>query len=241
MIPDEKISRDRIARAVVFPIPAMLLLVGLALPAAAQSPKARNAPGSQGERDAETPPRERSPVQPLHRSPGMGTPFRPRLSETERVELLAFMREHFPVMADELEEVRESRPQQHERRLVRFAPEMRRLMELMDTDPQRGELMIQERKLEMRVRQLSRRHRVAKDERVREELERDVRGLVEELFSVRVRRRELEIRAMEYRMDELKSKLSEMIHRREKIIDRQISEHLSDVAKTGVDGPEDHE
>ena len=150
------------------------------------------------------------------------------LPREERSELLAFMREHFPAVAEELEYLKEDRPELFERRLRRMAPEFRRLMDIMRSDPQRGQLMIQERKLDLRIRLVVRQVHLVDDNSQKAELREQLRELLGEAFDCRLKRRELEVRSLEARIAELKAELSSLTVRRERIIERQLEDFQED-------------
>ncbi|MEK6675737.1 MAG: hypothetical protein AABZ47_08790 [Planctomycetota bacterium] len=148
------------------------------------------------------------------------------MTEVERNQLREFIREHFPIISEELDRLRDRTPELYERRLRRIAPEMRRLFELVRSDPQRGLLMIQERKLDMQVRLIARRYHMARDDQERAELRFEVRKKAEQLFDLRRQRRELEIQELETRITDLRNRLKETALRREQVIDEDVREFL---------------
>ena len=157
------------------------------------------------------------------------------LSQAQKRELLAFIEEQFPVMARELESLKEQRPEVFNRRLRRIAPDMHRLMDTMRTDPERAQLLIQERKLELRIRLATRRHHLSTDDEEKAALRVELRGLLGEMFDCRRQRRELEIHDLEGRIAELKAELASMKTRRERIIERQLQDHLDRPEPPGRD------
>lgn len=206
-----------------------LALVGVA--AAQPPPPDEDAPRRMRR---ERPPRmEIDPLAPeaieppmMPRRGGDGPPFRRPMSDEERTEMLDFIREQFPLIAEELDAAQADYPQRYERRLARLMPEMRRLKEMMETDPERAELLIQERRLDMRARMTAQRYAAATDAN-RERIRRELRGQLDQLFNVRIQRREADIRSLEVRIANLKAKLDESKAQRSEQIEKQLEDYLS--------------
>jgi len=166
-----------------------------------------------------------------------GGPRRPpgdmwdRLPEEKRHELSEFMEKHFPRLREELEDLKESAPERFQRRMRRIAPQMWDLMEINKTDAERGALMIQERRLDIQVKVLIHKYRTAEDGPRRDDVRRELRSVVGEIFDCRQRRRQLELRRLEARMAEMKGRLDEMQGQRDRLVEREVDEHLNRPAK----------
>lgn len=155
-----------------------------------------------------------------------GPPPFHRLSDEERGRVEAFIREHFPVMAAELDRVKGQNPRLYERRMARIAPEVHRLMEVFQRDPQQGALMIRERRLDMELRLLSMRFRHANNDTDRQRIRARMHEAASELFDVRHERRAGEIRTLESRILELRERHEQAARMRGQIIEREIRERL---------------
>ncbi|MBI4716217.1 MAG: hypothetical protein HY763_00270 [Planctomycetes bacterium] len=151
----------------------------------------------------------------------------PRMSSSERTAMERFIEERFPQMYQELERAKIDDPQRYDRRMSRLAPEMRHLMELGATDPERADLLIEERRLDVQIRQLAQRLRSAEDEARQERGRTQLRELCGRMFDVRHRRREMEIRDLESRIAELRARHAEAAQQREATIDRAVEERLN--------------
>ncbi len=149
-----------------------------------------------------------------------------RLPEAERAKLKRFIEEHFPRLALEMDGLRERAPQRFERRMMRIGPEMRRLMEMMERDPQRGLMMIRERQVAIRLHGLVMDYHDTSDDARRAELRGKIQDAVSQEFQARTERRAAEVRQMEAKLAELKGRLSEMDSLREDIIARRVRELL---------------
>ncbi len=149
-----------------------------------------------------------------------------RLSETEREGVRAFAQEHFPRMYEQLQRAEERNPVRFRRRMRKILPHLLELMDIMETDPDRGALMIQERRLDIRIRQAASRYRSADGEAQRSRLSKKLRESCAELFDCRQRRRALEILRLEARINELNDRHEEAEGMREQLIDRIFKEYV---------------
>lgn len=149
-----------------------------------------------------------------------------RLTPREKQEMEAFMREHFPRLFEQAERTRDVNPQRYLRLMTRLTPEMQGLMDLMATDPERGALLIEERRLDAEIRMAARRAQVAGDDEKNAQARLRLNELAGRLFDVRHQRRAMEIRELEARVLELKARHEEAARMRQKSIDRMIEERL---------------
>lgn len=149
-----------------------------------------------------------------------------RMSEDERGQLLGFVEQHFPTMFEELERTQGRQLDRFERRMKRIAPDMRHLMETMDTHPKRAVLMIRERRLDIHIRSLVSKYHAIGDQAKRPELRDEIRELLGKAVECRHDRRAAEIREVEKRIAELKRRHQETADSREKIIERELRQRL---------------
>ena len=154
---------------------------------------------------------------------------RPRwlhMDQEEREALVSFIREHFPDVAQELARLRDLDPERCERRLRRLRPDLRRLMEVMEINPERGRLLIEERRLEIRIRAYVKQYRKAKEKEVRLRIRHQLATAVTQRYNKRLERRALEIEDLEARIAALKAQLEEDAARRDDRIVAEIEAHL---------------
>ena len=138
--------------------------------------------------------------------------------------MTSFIEEHFPKISVELERVKGDNPRQFQRRMNRLAPRIREVMDVMERDPERGALLIKERKLDFEAMQLAATVRRGDGEPDRVRLR--MRDLSCEMFDLRQQRRHLEIRRIEARLDELKTRVAEAEAMRDKLIEKETAERL---------------
>ena len=164
------------------------------------------------------------------RHDGARRPGRPpvELSPEQREQLLAFVAKHFPFLHERLsDEAAADRPAAG--RLIR------RLWPLYETcqrDPELGGLLVAEHKLEFRIRQAVRRYGGTDDEAARHDLRNELEKLLREQFDVQTDRRALELRELEARLTEHKSRLEHRRQVREQTVLRRLAE-LTEAAGSG--------
>jgi hypothetical protein len=146
--------------------------------------------------------------------------------EPERRQVEKFIEENFPRMFVELERLKDASEMRYIRRMTRIAPQMRRMMETMRTDPQLGALMIRERQIEMEIWQAVARYRHATNDEDKEKLRTRLNELAGKAFDCRHERRELEVRQLEARLSVLKTRLSESEKMRKELIAGRVTELL---------------
>jgi len=157
---------------------------------------------------------------------GPPPPLWTRMSQEEQGQMQSFIQEHFPSMYLELERLKDRNPRRFEHRMNRLAPEIRSVMETMETQPERATLMIQSRRLDMQMRQLADRYHSTEEEQTRLRLRGRFRELCAQAFDCRHRRREMEIRELEARVTELIQRHEEAARMRDQLIDQTVRDRL---------------
>lgn len=156
-----------------------------------------------------------------------GTGYWNRMSEAEKEEVQTFMEEHFPQMYLEMQRLRERSPERFNRRIRRVVHDVQEMMDLMEIQPERAALMIQERQLMFQMRRAARRYHRAEKTTGQEKVKVQFRELCAQAFDCRHQRREMEIRELEARVAELKLRHTEAAKIRDKLIDQEVEDHLS--------------
>ncbi|MFQ5414046.1 MAG: hypothetical protein ACE5E6_06265 [Phycisphaerae bacterium] len=195
----------------------------------------RDAPGP-GERDAVPPGRhaDSAPVLPPgaigprrdDRRPRPPAALWARMSEEERADLLAFLADRFPDMAEDLEVLRNRHPERYDRRMKRIAWDIVRLMDLCAHNPDVGRLAVEERRLDLRARGLARRYRNTDDAALRQRIRNHMRETIAAMFDLRHERRSIEIEQVRQRVHELERRHEEISRHREEMIDHETQERL---------------
>jgi hypothetical protein len=119
------------------------------------------------------------------------------------------------------------------RRMRRLAPQMRHLMELMQTNPERASLEAREFRLQAQIRRLAMQYGRSSDDTARKKIAGELRERVGEAFDCQAQIRQLQIREFEARLSELRARVEETRGSRDQIIDRRVDTILN----RAVSGP----
>jgi hypothetical protein len=146
----------------------------------------------------------------------------------ERVEqTMKFLKQHYPQMHERLQRLRESDPRGFYRQLMRIAPRMPELIDLIETRPELAKMMIEEHQLEMDIRDETLRHARAKTDETRAEAKQRLQELVSRQFDVRQNRLKSIIADLERELDQKKKALEERASKKEQIIDLEVQRRLN--------------
>jgi len=162
------------------------------------------------------------------------------MSEAQRDAVLAFVEEHFPEMHRRLAGIRH-RPALFEHRLRRIGHGMRELMETMQRNPELGASMIEERKLDMRIRRTVMRYRDAEDPEDQEQLMGRLRDSCAHIVDLRFKRHEMQIEELEQRLARLKARHQRAAQRRDERIEKRLTHYMEWQPPHRPDRPDDRD
>jgi len=142
-------------------------------------------------------------------APGSG-PF-DFISPEQTEQLMEFLQEHFPRRHRLLCRLRERNPDHFQKRLAEMAPRVLELLLRMKENPELGELLLEQQRLEDELREQVGSYRALdeEDEAERQERRAGIEEIVSRLVEVRLQRREQEIASLERRLQEQKRGLEE--------------------------------
>jgi hypothetical protein len=144
----------------------------------------------------------------FQRGPRAGAMLWRRMTEEERTGLREFIAEEYPEMYDRLLEAQADDPEGFEPGIGRILPEMIRMKELRDRDPELFQVRKTEQQVEFELRRLARRYRFASTDEDRAVLAEKIRPLVEQQFDIRQRRMEEEVSRLEKRLEQLRQRIA---------------------------------
>lgn len=178
--------------------------------------------------DADLPP-DRPPAFGPGPRPGPGGPpwLGERFGKGERERVQAFVKEHFPNLHEELEQLRDRRKELYEKRFRRVLPEVHELMDMLEINPERAKLFIQERRIDMDMRRLGARYRNTVDESEKAKILEQMRTLGQSAFDARQEREAFEIREIETRLQELKERHVRAPQDREKLVEKHVQKRIA--------------
>lgn len=149
-----------------------------------------------------------------------------RLNDEERQKVLDFVEQRFPLLHEEIQNLQEAQPDRFAEKMGRLADDMRKLMDLLKFDPEKADLLIRARNLDMQIRQTTMRYRRASDDETKETLRTELREYMEEAFDLRIQHREMEVRELEARIEDLHSRVEQAKQNRDALIDRALEQRL---------------
>ena len=147
-----------------------------------------------------------------------------QIPEPEKHQIERFMEEHVPRVYMELQKLKERNEERYNRRMTHVAPEMRRIMEVMRADPQRGELLLRERKVQVEIRLTAMQYHRATDESTKQQLKARLVDLCTQAFDCQTQRREMEVKDLEAKLNELRSRVTESASMKNSLIQTRVNE-----------------
>jgi hypothetical protein len=132
---------------------------------------------------------------------------------------------------DEVEELmllKKERPTEFRKILFQRQHELERLEELKERDPGRYEQRKKEHSMERQSRQLVEKFRASKNEKEKAKIKNDLSVVLNELFDLREKDREEEIKHLNEKLEHLKSVLDERKKRKKEIVDRRLQELIGE-------------
>lgn len=162
--------------------------------------------------------------------PGMGPggprPMRTPVSAEDREKAIAWLKENEPTRLERLGELKQQRPDEHERAMNQVAMEVRDLLAMKQNDPKRYERRMSQRKLDYRANELAEKIVGSKQDTAAERKElKDVLG---QLFDLREEDREQELKRLEEELVRLKETMAKRRASKDKLVERRMEDMLGE-------------
>lgn len=147
--------------------------------------------------------------------------------------VMDLLREELPEWYGRLEEMREHRPEQFRRAMRRVQPVVREYTSLRDKHPELAETVLEEFRIEGRLRSMGRAFREARgDESRQAEIEQEVTQLVKRQFEFKMRRRMARMEEIQRRLMREREKFE-----REKIsLPRRVQDRVRQITRGNSEG-----
>lgn len=139
-------------------------------------------------------------------------------------EMLERIKRENPDEVEELMLLKKEHPLKFKQFLIQRQHEFERLEELKKMDPVRYEQKKKEHALERRSHQLADKFRESNDEKEQAKIKHDLSAVLGELFDLREKDREEEIKFLGKKLEHLKSVLVERKQQKKEIVDRRLQE-----------------
>lgn len=143
--------------------------------------------------------------------------------------MFAFLNQHLPVLAEELELMREEEPDEYREALDESLDFVAYLQELKAESPRAFDAVIQAELLEYRGWAIAHEIGATEDPARQAELRDTLQQLLEQVFDARMIEREAEIEAMTAELDEIKGIMEQRRNRKALIVSRQLESMVEEV------------
>jgi len=173
----------------------------------------------------------RKPLQASGRESSRPDANHPTLNPKERAQMYQFLRENFPKLAKDLDQIAQLDRRNGDRLLARMAPQIREILFLNKTQPELGEIKIEEMRIGLDFVEASRNYRKIRDNPASTDSEKadaiaSLHALAGQRFDIQIKSQQFEIDRLEARLNELKDSAEGIQERR----DTEI-EHMVEAAK----------
>ncbi len=120
------------------------------------------------------------------------------------------IRDRLPEFHERLEQLRQQNPKRFRDTMRRVLPVFQEYIDLRDSNPELAETIIEEFRIEQRLKQLSHQYEAAQENpEEREEIERELERLVHEQLELRFRRQEFRLEEFERRLQRQQERLEQ--------------------------------
>lgn len=167
------------------------------------------------------------PNAPQPGGPGQSRPVH-QMSEEERQQTLEFIQEFSPDRAEHLKKLEKRSPAEYNDILMKAFRQMTELTELKKTNPDIYNEIIKRNKLESQSMDLSKQFRETEDAKKKEELKIQLQTTLAELFDLREKEKEREIKKLETQLNELKNMYQKRKENKATIIEDRLKELLGE-------------
>ncbi len=141
---------------------------------------------------------------------------------------MQLLSEHAPEWHEKLENLRHRRPEQFERIIWRIVDELRPVFEMRDRQPEMARMVIEEFKLERRLRQTAQDYASA-DETRKRSLDPQIEQLVREQVELRLQRRRSQLELMAKRLQQEQARLENDL----KNVDAAVAKRIEQIKRGG--------
>jgi hypothetical protein len=152
----------------------------------------------------------------------------PVLTPEDEAFALEYLQESEPQKAFNLLSIRESNPAYYRKLISRYAYEIKALNRLKETDPEKYDRLISEKRMDRESRMIAKKYRSTEDVEEKAQIKNNLESLLNKIFDERQLNRRDEIGRLEKRLTELKKINQERLVNKEKIINLRIEKLLGE-------------
>ena len=150
----------------------------------------------------------------------------PVLTPEDEEGALEYLQESDPQKALNLLSIRESNPAYYHKLISRYAYEIKVLNRLKETDPEKYDRLVNEKRMDRESRMLANNYRITENAEEKAQIKNNLESILNKIFDERQLNRKDEIERLENRLAELKRINQERLVNKEKIINLRIEKLL---------------
>ena len=150
------------------------------------------------------------------------------LTEEQHEELAAFLKENDPARLEQLEELKENRPEMYEKVATKGYWGMKRLAKLKEKDPDAYKKKMEQMKLEGETRSMAREYRRSKSDSGKAKIKKQLKPKLDRLFDLRQEDRKHEVKMLKERAADLEKELAERKSNKQKIVEHHLEKILGE-------------
>ena len=150
------------------------------------------------------------------------------ITPEQEKEILEMIKKENPAEVEELMLLKKERPIEFKKILIQRQHELEWLEQLKETYPERYEQKKKGHSLERQSHQLAEKFRASNDEKEKAKIKNDLSDVLSELFDIREKDREEEMKQLNEKLEHLKSVLAERKKKKKEIVDRRLQELIGE-------------
>ena len=154
--------------------------------------------------------------------------YEKNITPEQEQEILEKIKKENPNELEKLMQLKKDRPIEFRKILIQRQHEFERLEDLKERDPERYEQKKKEQFLEQQSRQFAEKFRTSNDEKEKTKIKNDLLVVLSELFDLREKDREEEIKLLNEKLEQLKLVLAERKKKKKEIVDRRLQEMIGE-------------
>lgn len=153
--------------------------------------------------------------------------LRSNMAEAEKA-VLSYLEQFDTDIVDELAQLKSRRPRLYRRQIEKLFTEMNRIENVKESDKAHYNNLLEEKRLELKSRQISRQYRRSDVEAERQALALKLEDLIDRSFDLRQKNRLREIEKLEQRVVELKSENKKRLQNKATIVAQRLKQLKGD-------------
>ena len=172
--------------------------------------------------------REQQHRQQQHQEELLHMMYQKDITPEQEKEILETIKKENPLFFEELMLKKQKRPIEFRKTLIQAQYEIQHLAQLKESDPERYEQKKKHHSLERQARQLAEKFQTSNNEKEKTKTKNDLTDVLSELFDLREKDREEEMKQLIQKLEHLRSVLAERKKKKKEIVERRLQEMIGE-------------